>query len=157
MSVLLDVKNLSMSFGGLRAVDRVSFSVPEGAIKAVIGPNGAGKTTLFHLISGYLPPTGGTVSFMGLDIHSKKPFQIAALGMGRTFQHVRLFHGMSALDNVMVGRHTRSSAGFISGMLALPHARRQDRAIRTRAMECLEFMGIAGLADTEATSLSFGQ
>ena len=157
MGDILEVKDLSRHFGGLRAVDRVSFSVPEGAIKAVIGPNGAGKTTLFHLISGYLPPTGGTVSFMGLDIHSKKPFEIAALGMGRTFQHIRLFHGMSALDNVMVGRHTRSSAGFLSGMLALPHARREDRAIRERAMEELEFMGIAGLADSEATSLSFGQ
>ncbi len=157
MGDILNVKDLSRHFGGLHAVDRVSFSVPEGAIKAVIGPNGAGKTTLFHLISGYLPPTEGEVKFLDKDIHNKKPFEIAALGMGRTFQHIRLFHGMSALDNVMVGRHTRSSAGFISGMLALPHARREDRDIRTKAMEELEFMGIASLADTEATSLSFGQ
>lgn len=157
MSDILQVKNLSRHFGGLKAVDSVSFSVQEGSIKAVIGPNGAGKTTLFHLISGYLPPSGGTVSFMGRDIHSKRPFEIASLGLGRTFQHIRLFHGMNALENVMVGRHTQSSAGFLSGMLALPHARRENRAIRERAMVELEFMGIADLADTEATSLSFGQ
>ena len=157
MSAILEVKGLSRHFGGLRAVDSVDFAVEEGSIKAVIGPNGAGKTTLFHLISGCLPPTSGTVSFMGREIQSKRPFEIAALGMGRTFQHIRLFQGMSALDNVMVGRHTKSGSGFIAGMLALPKARREDGRIRQKALEEMEFLGITDLADTGATSLSFGQ
>ncbi len=157
MSAILEVKGLSRHFGGLRAVDSVDFAVEEGSIKAVIGPNGAGKTTLFHLISGCLPPTSGTVSFMGHNIESKKPFEIAALGLGRTFQHIRLFQGMSALDNVMVGRHTKSGSGFMAGMLALPKARREDGRIRQKALEEMEFLGITDLADTGATSLSFGQ
>ena len=157
MSAILEVKGLSRHFGGLRAVDSVDFAVEEGSIKAVIGPNGAGKTTLFHLISGCLPPTSGTVSFMGREIQSKRPFEIAALGMGRTFQHIRLFQGMSALDNVMVGRHTKSGSGFIASMLALPKARREDGRIRQKALEEMEFLGITDLADTGATSLSFGQ
>ncbi len=157
MSAILEVKGLTRYFGGLCAVDKVDFKVEEGSIKAVIGPNGAGKTTLFHLISGYLPLSSGTVSFMGQDIESRKPYEIAALGMGRTFQHIRLFHGMSSLDNVMVGRHTKSSSGFIAGMLALPSARREDRQIRQSALEEMEFLGIRELADTDATSLAFGQ
>ena len=157
MSAILEVKGLTRYFGGLCAVDKVDFKVEEGSIKAVIGPNGAGKTTLFHLISGYLPLSSGTVSFMGQDIESRKPYEIAALGMGRTFQHIRLFHGMSSLDNVMVGRHTKSSSGFIAGMFALPSARREDRQIRQSALEEMEFLGIRELADTDATSLAFGQ
>jgi len=157
LSAILEVKGLSRHFGGLRAVDSVDFTVKEGSIKAVIGPNGAGKTTLFHLISGCLPPTSGTVSFMGHSIESLRPFEIAALGMGRTFQHIRLFQGMSALDNVMVGRHTKSGSGFIASMLALPKARREDGRIRQKALEEMEFLGITDLADTSATSLSFGQ
>ena len=105
---MLELKSVHKRFGGLRAVDNVSFDVQEGAIKAVIGPNGAGKTTLFNLIAGNLPPTSGTIRFQGQEIQGKKPHQIAALGMSRTYQNIKLFHGMTALETVMVGRHVQS-------------------------------------------------
>lgn len=157
MGAILEVEVLARHFGGLKAVADVSFSVPEGAIKAVIGPNGAGKTTLFNLISGYIPPTAGKVRFLGSEVQGQRPFEIAQGGMSRTFQHIRLFHGMNALDNVMVGRHTRTNAGFLSGMLALPGARREDRAAMDSAIEVMEFLNITALAYKDATSLSFGE
>jgi branched-chain amino acid transport system ATP-binding protein len=153
----LEVNGYSKSFGGLQAVNDVSFSVQKGQIKAVIGPNGAGKTTLFNLISGFLPIDSGTAFFDGREIHGLLPHQIAQNGVSRTFQHIRLFHGMSAVENVMVGRHTRSNSGFLAGMMSLPKSRREEREIRDKAMEALDFVGIADLADAEATSLSFGQ
>jgi branched-chain amino acid transport system ATP-binding protein len=157
MTSLLEVKNLSRHFGGLKAVDDIDFNVQEGKIKAVIGPNGAGKTTLFHLISGYLPSTSGRVLFDGKEIQDLKPHQIASNGIGRTFQHIRLFHGMTALENVMVGRHTRSSSGFIQGMLSTPYARREEHAIRERSLEIMDMLGISDIAETDALSLSFGE
>jgi branched-chain amino acid transport system ATP-binding protein len=144
-------------FGGLKAVDDVSFSVPEGMIKAVIGPNGAGKTTLFNLIAGTLEPTSGTIRFLDKEIQGKKPHQIAALGMSRTFQNIKLFHGMTALESVMVGRHIRSRAGFLAGMFHPPFTWKEERAIREKSMELLELLDIAEFADVEATSLAFGQ
>ncbi|MFC1769623.1 ABC transporter ATP-binding protein [Nitrospirota bacterium] len=157
MSTLLEVKNFSKNFGGLKAVDDVSFKVQEGAIKAVIGPNGAGKTTLFHLISGYLEPDNGTAVFIDNDIHNLKPYQVAKSGISRTFQHIRLFHGMTALENVMVGCHTRSKAGFLAGMLHLPNSRVEERIIKEKAMEALKFVGADQYADSDAMSLAFGQ
>jgi len=154
---LLEARGLSKSFGGLRAVDSVSFDVREGTIKAVIGPNGAGKTTLFNLLSGSLPMDSGSVMLMGKQLHGRKPFQIAGMGAARTFQHIRLFHKMTALENVMVGRHRLSRAGFLAGMLSLPSTRKEESLIKDRAMEALEFVGAPGLADTDATSLSYGQ
>ena len=153
----LEIHNLSRRFGGLHAVKDVSFSVPKGAIKAVIGPNGAGKTTLFNLMSGFTAPDAGTVTFKGMPIQGRQPFQIAGLGLSRTFQHIRLFPHMTALENVMIGRHVRSRAGFIAGMLSLPWTHREEREIRERSRETMEVIGIAGLADLEATSLSYGQ
>jgi branched-chain amino acid transport system ATP-binding protein len=154
---LLEVKNISKRFGGLQAVKDVTFSVERGSIKAVIGPNGAGKTTLFNLVSGFLPPDQGTIVYDGTAIQSRRPFEIAALGLSRTFQHIRLFSHMSALENIMVGRHARGRAGFIAGMLNLPWTWREERDIRERSLEIMEFLGIAHLADTDATSLSYGQ
>jgi branched-chain amino acid transport system ATP-binding protein len=153
----LEVNNLSKRFGGLQAVKDVSFSVRRGAIKAVIGPNGAGKTTLFNLMSGIIAPDAGTVSFDGRPIHDLGPWQIAAHGIARTFQHIRLFGHMTALENVTVGRHVRSTAGFFAGMLNLPRTRREEREIRERSLAVMEFLGIADLAAAEATSLSYGQ
>jgi len=154
---LLDVTGLGRSFGGLRAVDDVSFGLAEGSIKAVIGPNGAGKTTLFNLLSGSLRSDSGTVLFDGRAVHGKRPHEVAALGIARTFQHVRLFHQMSALDNVMVGAHRTGRAGFLAGMLHLPWTWAEERVLRDRAMEALAFVGAAHLADADATSLAYGQ
>jgi len=154
---LLKVSNISKRFGGLQAVKDVSFFVRQGTIKAVIGPNGAGKTTLFNLLSGFLTPDRGTVSFKGHVIHDSGAHKIAGLGLSRTFQHIKLFSHMTALENVVVGRHGRGKAGFVAGMLNLPWTRREDREMREAALEIMEFLGIAQFADTEATSLSYGQ
>jgi len=154
---LLEVSGVSKRFGGLQAVKAVSFRVEKGMIKAVIGPNGAGKTTLFNIVSGFLPPDAGTVAFRGEPIQATPPHRVAARGLSRTFQHMKLFAGMSALENVMVGRHVRSRAGFLAGMLHLPFTWREEEEIRARSLELLDFLGVASLADAEATSLSYGQ
>jgi len=154
---LLEINNLNRHFGGLHAVNNVSFTVEQGMIKAVIGPNGAGKTTLFNLIAGNLPANSGTVSFNNMRINGRKPYQIASLGLSRTYQNIKLFHGMTALENVMVGRHIRSKAGFLSGMLNLPGTWTEERQITAKAMEYLDLLGVADYADTEVSNLSFGQ
>ncbi len=154
---LLDVAGLTKRFGGVRAVNDVGFRVEKGMIKAVIGPNGAGKTTLFNMVSGFTAPDGGTVAFDGEAIQGRPPHRIAALGVARTFQNIKLFSGMTALDNVMVGRHLRTRSGFLRGMLHLPSTRREEEAARDRALEVMQFLGIAGLADQDATSLAYGQ
>ncbi|WP_245590243.1 ABC transporter ATP-binding protein [Desulfobulbus elongatus] len=154
---LLALHGVHKRFGGLHAVNDVSFSVAPGSIKAVIGPNGAGKTTLFNLIAGNLPVSAGTITFRGEEIQGKKTHAIARLGMARTFQNIKLFHGMTALECVMVGRHVRSRSGLFAGLFSLPSTWKEERAIRTRAMELLDFLQIADLAHVEATSLAFGQ
>jgi branched-chain amino acid transport system ATP-binding protein len=154
---LLEVKNINKKFGGLHAVNNVSFSVPPNTIKAVIGPNGAGKTTLFNLISGNIEANSGEVYFNNKAIHGLQPHQIASRGISRTFQNIKLFPGMSTLENVMVGCHPRSKAGFLAGMLRLPSTWSEERKIRDRALELLDLLDIADLADNQATSLSFGK
>ncbi|MFH2060302.1 MAG: ABC transporter ATP-binding protein [Pseudomonadota bacterium] len=154
---LLNISNLNKKFGGLHAVNDVSFSVQEGTIKAIIGPNGAGKTTLFNLISGSLASSSGQIEFNGLILKNKKPHQIAALGMARTFQNIKMFHGMTALENVMVGRHVQSSSGFLSSMFHMPWVIKEEQKIKDKSMEFLELLEIDKFADIEATSLAFGQ
>jgi branched-chain amino acid transport system ATP-binding protein len=154
---LLGVSSLSKSFGGVHAVRNVSFDVEKGMIKALIGPNGAGKTTLFNLVSGFVLPDAGEVRFDGRPIHGVAPCEVAALGISRTFQNIKLFAGMTALENVMVGRHVRSRSGFLSSMLHLPSTWREEAEVRERSIELMEFLGIAALADAEATSLAYGQ
>jgi branched-chain amino acid transport system ATP-binding protein len=154
---LLDVRGVSKRFGGVHAVKDVSFRVEKGMVKALIGPNGAGKTTLFNLVSGVAAPDAGTVAFRGAEIQGRQPHRIAALGLSRTFQHIRLFAQMTALENVMVGRHVRSRAGFVAGMFHLPWTWKEEREIERSARDALAFLGIAELADLEATSLSYGQ
>jgi branched-chain amino acid transport system ATP-binding protein len=154
---LLEVKNLSRSFGGLKAVNDVSFTLHANMIKAVIGPNGAGKTTLFNLITGFLQPHEGEILFDGQTIHGLQPYEIASSGLSRTFQHVKLFHGMSVLENVMIGRHIHSRSEFISGMINLPWTWREERKIKKKSLEIMDFLSIADLADNEATSLAYGQ
>ena len=154
---LLSVREVSKRFGGLQAVGGVSFDVARGSIKALIGPNGAGKPTLFNLISGFLPPDSGGIVFEGTPVQGMPPFEIAALGMSRTFQHIRLFPKMTVLENVMVGRHLHGRAGFIAGMLNLPFTWSEERRIREKSLEILELLGIADSARVEATSLAYGQ
>jgi branched-chain amino acid transport system ATP-binding protein len=153
----LSIQGLSKRFGGLQAVENVSFVVPHGAIKALIGPNGAGKTTLFNLISGVLRPDNGSIIFDGRTVQGLRPHQIAAKGIARTFQHIRLFPKMSALENIMIGRFLHSRAGFISGMLNLPFTRREQKTVAAKSREVMEFLGIVDLADAEAISLAYGQ
>ncbi|OKY74777.1 MAG: high-affinity branched-chain amino acid ABC transporter ATP-binding protein LivG [Desulfobulbaceae bacterium DB1] len=154
---LLEIQNVNKRFGGLQAVKDVSFNVEQGMIKSVIGPNGAGKTTLFNLISASLPLSAGTIFFRQKAIHGLQPYQIAAQGISRTFQNIKLFPGLTALENVMVGRHTRSYAGFLAGMFSLPSTWREESDIKDKALELLELLDISQFADIEATSLAFGQ
>ena len=154
---LLELSRLHKKFGGLHAVNDVSFTVEKGAIKSVIGPNGAGKTTLFNLITGSLNASSGSATFEGKELLGKKPHQIATYGMARTFQNIKLFHDMSVLENVMVGRHIRSRSGFMASMLHVPWMLKEDRQIRDKSLEFLDLLGMADSADTEISNLSFGQ
>ena len=154
---LLDVQNVRRSFGGLVAVDKASFTVEPGRIKALIGPNGAGKTTLFNIVSGLLATETGQIRFKDRRINGLRPYQIARAGIARTFQNPSLFLQMSVIENVMVGQHVRTRAGFASCCLRLPWQQREERAIRDAAMKQLEFVGLAHLAEVSAGSLTFGQ
>ena len=154
---ILEVKNMSRSFGGLRAVNDVSFDVEKGTIKAVIGPNGAGKTTLFNLIAGAIAPDSGEVRYNGASIFGLPPYRIAGRGISRTFQNTKLFTHMTVLENIMMGRHTRSRSGFMSSMLSPPWTRREEREIRQKAEELAGLLGIGDALDTDAGSLHFGR
>ena len=154
---LLSVRGVSKRFGGLQAVEDVSFDVLQGAIKGLIGPNGAGKTTLFNLITGFLRPDRGSIVFDGAEVQGLAPHQIAARGMVRTFQQIRLFPKMTALENIMVGCHLHTRGGFLAGMLRLPFTWREERRTREKAWEVLRFLGLSEVADAEAIRLSYGQ
>ncbi len=154
---LLAVQGLSKSFGGLRAVEGVGFTLEAGAIKAIIGPNGAGKTTLFNLVFGSAVPDAGTVTFAGARLPPGRPHRSVAAGMARTFQQIRLFPQMTALENVMVGAHTRGRAGFFASLLPLPRTRREERFLREQAAAALDFLGVGALASAEATQLAYGE
>jgi len=154
---LLAVEGLCKSFGGLRAVDGVGFALEAGAIKAIIGPNGAGKTTLFNLIFGSAVPDAGTVVFDGVRLPHGRPHRKVAAGMARTFQQIRLFPQMTALENVMVGAHTRGRAGFLSSLLPLPRTRREEHFLRDQAAAALDFLGLGALAASQASELAYGE
>ena len=154
---LLDVQNVRRSFGGLVAVDKASFTVEPGQIKALIGPNGAGKTTLFNIVSGLLATETGQIRFKDKRINGLRPYQIARSGIARTFQNPSLFLQMSVIENVMVGQHVRTKSGFAACCLRLPGQQREERAIRDAAMRQLDFVGLAHLAELSAGSLTFGQ
>ncbi len=153
----LKVENLTKLFGGLAAVNDVSFSVDKGSIKAIIGPNGAGKTTLFDLLIGVQQPNSGSIWFEGKNIVGYKAHQIADLGMSRTFQTIQLFGNMTVLENVMVGRHARTTSEFTQVGLRLPKFLREERKIKEEALKNLELVGLGLQADKLADTLSFGQ
>lgn len=156
MSAILNAQNLSRHFGGVAAVKNVSFDVAEGEIFGLIGPNGAGKTTLFNLMTGLTPVSAGTFSFRGEVLTGLAPYQIAERGIGRTFQNIRLFRGLSALDNVKVAQHSRTRAGIVSGILGVPSSRREEREVEKTAWEILKLVGLANRAHELAANFSYG-
>ena len=154
---LLKVESVTCRFGGLTAVSNLSFEVPVGSIKAVIGPNGAGKSTLFNMIAGITPPSTGRIWFADERIDTLPTFQRARRGIARTFQNLQIFQDMTVLENVMVGRHMRGSAGISQTILHGPRLRAEERAMTAAAMEILERFGLAAKAHAQASALSFGQ
>jgi branched-chain amino acid transport system ATP-binding protein len=153
---LLELRTVTMRFGGVVAVNALELAIYEGEIFALIGPNGAGKTTVFNLVTGVYTPTEGEVHFNGERIDGKKRFVVTKLGIARTFQNVRLFHNMSALENVMVGADAHHRAGLASAGLGLPRHRREEREGRALALQLLEFVGIPKRIEDTAKNLPYG-
>jgi branched-chain amino acid transport system ATP-binding protein len=153
---ILEVQALSKVFGGLQALFQVSFTVTAESITALIGPNGAGKTTCLNIISGIYRQTDGRIAFVGRQLNGLKPFMIARLGLSRTFQNLQVFHNMTVLENVMVGLHARTAAGFFSALIHTPLSKREERIIKERAMNILEFFGLADKAGWQSPLLSYG-
>jgi len=154
---ILELTDLSKRFGGLLAVDSVGLNIKRGEVFALIGPNGAGKTTLFNCVTGLYQPTSGKVMFDGKDITGSKPHQVARLGIARTFQNIRLFDYMSALDNVRVGHHVRMKAKMWDSLFKLPRERKEEAVITEKSMDLLRFVGIARQANKYARNLPYGQ
>ncbi|HNQ65382.1 MAG TPA: ABC transporter ATP-binding protein [Smithella sp.] len=155
--MMLRLSNITQIFGGLNALEDVSFSVKEGSITGIIGPNGAGKTTLFNIVTGLYTQTGGDVFLGGENISFLETEELAGRGLVRTFQNVELFRKMTVLENVMVGLHTKSSSGIFSCAFKLPRQVREEKAIREKSMVWLKYTGIAELAEMTAGNLPFGK
>ena len=153
---VLDVRNLGIDFGGLTAVDSFNITIGPTEISGLIGPNGAGKTTIFNLLTGVYQPTRGSVLINGIDIKGMPTHKVNKLGIARTFQNIRLFTDMTALDNVKVGMHNEIKCSFLSSLLHLPSYYKAEKAANRKAMELLEFMGLADVADVKAGSLPYG-
>ncbi|HET6522738.1 MAG TPA: ABC transporter ATP-binding protein [Geminicoccaceae bacterium] len=152
----LRVEGLSIEFGGVRAIDALSFELERGRIHAIIGPNGAGKTTLFNLITGLYRPGAGRILFEDEDVAGRPPHELAARGLSRTFQNLQVFERMTALENVMVGRHLHEDRSLLAHLLRLPRVVRNERATRDRALELLGFVGLGAHADERAGALPYG-
>lgn len=154
---LLKASKVSKNFGGLKAVCEVDIAIYKGEIMGLIGPNGAGKTTLFNMITGIYRPSSGQIFFKGNNLAKLKPCEITGTGMARTFQNIRLFNQMTVLENVMIGRHCRTKAGVWGAVFALPHVKQEEKAIRERCMELLDFVGLDVDPDEKAANLSYGR
>ncbi len=157
MSAILVTKQMTKRFGGLTAVNRLDLVVPERTIASVIGPNGAGKTTLFNCITGFYEPEEGDILFRGKSIVGLTPDRVAALRIARTYQNIRLFSAMTAIENVMVGHHPRMHTTVLGAVLRDPATVREERATIRRAHELLDFVGLRGMADVVARNLPYGQ
>jgi branched-chain amino acid transport system ATP-binding protein len=157
MADLLRVDQLRKEFGGLVAVNDVDFTIPQGAIASLIGPNGAGKTTFFNMLTGVYKPTAGTVEFNGANVTGKPPHAITERGIGRTFQNIRLFQNMTALENVMVGMHARLKGGIVKSVIRTPGVKREERTAAERARELLAYCGLRRSQwEQYARNLSYG-
>jgi branched-chain amino acid transport system ATP-binding protein len=156
MTVLLEAKGVGKRFGGVQALAGVSFSIARGDIYGLIGPNGAGKTTLFNLLTGIYAPNQGSFLFGGKDITGLKPDQVARAGVARTFQNIRLFASLSALENVMIGRHLRTHAGVVGAILRTRKTLDEERDTQSRALRLLDYVGIRTRANEAAGNLPYG-
>jgi len=154
---LLKVTNLNKAFGGVLAINDLTFEVENDLVYAVIGPNGAGKTTLFNMLCGIYTPTEGTIDFQETTLVGKQPHEVAALGVSRTFQNLQVFFNMTVLENVMVGCHLRSKNGLYRAAVRWPGVIKEEKQIRQWAADALEFCGLAHLADRESTALPYGE
>lgn len=154
--MILSMHGVSKRFGGLQALSDVSLTIERGDIYGVIGPNGAGKTTLFNVLTGLYQPDEGEFDFDGEPLRVEKPHQVAARGIARTFQNIRLFHNMTALENVMVGRHVRTRAGVFGAILRGAKTRAEEASIETRALQLLEYVGLKHRRDFLAKNLPYG-
>ncbi len=153
---LLEVKDITLRFGGLTAINKLSFEIEEGTIKSLIGPNGAGKTSAFNCLTGFYKPNEGDILFEGQSLMNKKPHKITYLGMARTFQNLRLFKNLTVVENVMSGMHCRGNAGVVGAIFGTPSQRQEEKRIREVSEECLEFVGILDKKDRLARNLPYG-
>lgn len=153
---ILQANQVTKRFGGLVAVDKVEFIIEEGSIVSLIGPNGAGKTTFFNCITGYYRPEEGSITFDGKELVGLKPNQITAYGIGRTFQNIRLFQNMTALENVMVGEHSRMHAGLLGALIMDKKTRDEEARVAKRARELLQYVGLRGKDNELAKNLAYG-
>jgi branched-chain amino acid transport system ATP-binding protein len=153
---LLETKDLTMEFHGLKVLNAVNLEIGKGMIHAIIGPNGSGKTTIFNLVNGIYNPTAGRVFFNGRDITRLSPFQVAELGIARTFQNIRIFRTMSVLENVLVGQHCRTREGIIAGALNLKKIKQEEERVKERAFGMLRIVGLEGETQRRATELPYG-
>ena len=153
---ILEVKNISKNFGGLQAVNRFSFSVAKGQIFSIIGPNGAGKTTVINLVTGVYPAASGEIYFKGSKLNNKNPYQVAYMGIARTFQNIQVFHNMTVRENVMVGLHTKSRCGFLRCLMHTPMVIKEEKIVREKTDSVLELLGLDSRADQPAAKLPYG-
>jgi branched-chain amino acid transport system ATP-binding protein len=153
---ILKLVDVSINFGGLRAINRLSFQVEKGKIFSLIGPNGAGKTTAINIITGIYHPADGEIYFKGQALSRKRPHQVARMGIARTFQNIQVFQNMTVRENVMVGLHTRTRSGFVRCLLHTPMVRKEERAVRRRCDKVLEFLNLTPRADLLAAGLPYG-
>ncbi|MCC5651170.1 ABC transporter ATP-binding protein [Nostoc sp. XA013] len=155
-NIVLEAKSLTRRFGGLVAVNNVSFTVNQHEIFGLIGPNGAGKTTLFNLITAFILLSSGELRYQGANISQLRPDQIAGLGIARTFQNIRLFGELSALENVIIARHLHNKSNVLTGVLGLPPARREEKKSRRKALQLLDMVGLSDRADEKAKNFAYG-
>ncbi|MBU8878434.1 ABC transporter ATP-binding protein [Bacillus sp. FJAT-29790] len=155
--MVLKINNITKNFGGISALTDVSFTLNEGEIYGLIGPNGAGKTTMFNIITSMFPPTSGEITFNGDSITGIKPHKITEKGICRTFQNIRLFSQMTALENVMVGGHCRSTSGVLKGVFRTKAQRNEEKKLTDTAIDLLELVGLAGFEEVIAENLAYGQ
>ena len=155
--ILLETKDLTMEFDGLKALNAVNLEIDKGIIHSIIGPNGSGKTTIFNLVNGIYNPTAGKVFFNGRDITRLSPFQVAELGIARTFQNIRIFRTMSVLENVLVGQHYKIKEGFMASALNLKRIKKEEERFKEKALEMLKMIRLEGKVNRKATELPYGE